>query len=190
MCLHDLHRAGVPQFLHLKQPVGFVWSGKPWARLVPHSTLALPNQVLNECVMIEEKQTPCECVAAGWCERHRFRKTTQVWTLCRTRPDIFEKWERGEIAQVPVDDPEASSGPGFGRRVLNFGRAVIRHALDGAQHVSDSVLEERLEICRQCSSCDLEQMVCREKSCGCRIGTKAKWRSESCPLGRWPPVTD
>ena len=132
----------------------------------------------------------CECPAAGWCERHGFRKTTIAWDLCRTRQDLRDQWDRGENVSVEVEAEPAPRGPGMGRRVLNFGRALVRHALDGARTVSDKVFEDRLEICRDCASCDLEKMVCREKACGCQIASKARWRSETCPLGKWSPIED
>jgi hypothetical protein len=42
-------------------------------------------------------ETPCgqEC-EAGWCPRHRMRKSDHWRTLCRAQPAYFAAWERGE----------------------------------------------------------------------------------------------
>jgi len=78
--------------------------------------------------------------------------------------------------------------PGPIRKAANLGRAVVRHTVDGARTLSDNEYETRLAICRNCPSCDVERMVCREVTCGCFLRKKAYWRSESCPLDKWPEV--
>ena len=78
--------------------------------------------------------------------------------------------------------------PGPLRKAANLGRAVARHAVDGARKLNDADYEERLAVCRSCDSCDVDRMVCREVRCGCFLRTKARWRSESCPLDKWPEV--
>ncbi|QDU09836.1 hypothetical protein [Gimesia aquarii] len=81
-------------------------------------------------------------------------------------------------------------GPPLGRRVINLAKAVTRHVRDGGQKVSDITYQRRLEICRSCASCDLGRMVCLEMNCGCKLARKARWRSEVCPLNRWPSSSD
>jgi len=78
--------------------------------------------------------------------------------------------------------------PGPIRKAANLGRAVVRHAVDGARKLNDNEYEARLAVCRNCPSCDVERMVCREVRCGCFLRKKARWRSENCPLGQWPEV--
>jgi hypothetical protein len=86
----------------------------------------------------------------------------------------------------PGTDPPPQPGPGLLRRAANLGRAVARHVADGMQRVPREVLRDRLEICRNCPACDTSRMVCRDKACGCFLRTKATWRSERCPRGKWP----
>ena len=42
--------------------------------------------------------TNCECVAPGWCERHRLLKTDNLWYLCRTSAAYFALFESSEWA--------------------------------------------------------------------------------------------
>ena len=37
----------------------------------------------------------CVCSEAGWCERHKVRKSLTWWKLCQKRQDYFAAWERG-----------------------------------------------------------------------------------------------
>jgi hypothetical protein len=80
----------------------------------------------------------------------------------------------------------SSTGPELIRKAANFGKAVVKHVADGGKHVSDEVYLARLSVCANCPSLDPERMRCLEKSCGCRLKVKARWRSESCPQGKWP----
>jgi hypothetical protein len=76
--------------------------------------------------------------------------------------------------------------PGPIRKAANLGIAVVRHVADGVRKLNDADYEARLTVCRKCPSCDVERMVCREVRCGCFLRRKARWRSESCPLDKWP----
>ncbi len=68
-------------------------------------------------------------------------------------------------------------------RVGNFGKAVVRHALDAFAHVDDKAYQDRLAICAACEHKDEKSWTCNE--CGCNLEVKARWRSERCPLGKW-----
>ncbi len=70
------------------------------------------------------------------------------------------------------------NGPGLIRKAANFGKAVVKHVADGGKHVIDEVYLARLSVCANCPSLDPERMRCLEKSCGCRLKVKARWRSE------------
>ncbi len=81
-----------------------------------------------------------------------------------------------------------SQEPGLVRKAVNFSKAVARHVVDGGRKVDDTLFQQRLEICRNCPSCDTDRMVCREKKCGCKLTLKARWRSDICPQNKWPTV--
>ena len=85
-----------------------------------------------------------------------------------------------------MNESSSPTGPGLLRKAANFGKAVVKHVADGGKHVSDEVYLARLSVCANCPSLDPERMRCLEKSCGCRLKVKARWRSEACPLGKWP----
>ncbi len=145
--------------------------------------------------MWPESITPCVCEQPGWCARHRCLKPEPFHRLCRQNRAYFDAWEQGEgpcadqfFAEAPAatnkETPPAE--PGLLRKVWNFGKAVVRHIADGAERVDDETFQARLTICRTCPSCDVERMVCRQPACGCVLEAKASWRSEACPLGKWP----
>lgn len=131
--------------------------------------------------------TPCDCPHAGWCPRHQLAKNEALFQLCRRNRDWFEAWETAatENTATEAGPPEM---PSLARRAANLGVAFMRHAVDGLRHVTEEEYEARLQICRSCSSCDQEQLICRQPSCGCLLTVKARWASEACPLGKWPEV--
>jgi hypothetical protein len=85
-----------------------------------------------------------------------------------------------------MTDTAPPSAPGLLRKAANFGKAVVMHVADGGKHVSDEVYLARLSVCANCPSFDPEKLRCKERTCGYRLKTKARWRSESCPQGKWP----
>jgi hypothetical protein len=73
------------------------------------------------------------------------------------------------------------TGPSFGRKALNFGKAVVFHAADGFHRADDDVVEKREGLCNICPAnkggeCEL---------CGCPVKLKVTWRSEKCPMEIW-----
>ena len=81
---------------------------------------------------------------------------------------------------------EQQSEPGLLRKAANFSVAVARHVADGGRKVSDEVGLARLIVCADCPAFDPKKIACRERKCGCRLKTKVRWRSEKCPLNKWP----
>jgi hypothetical protein len=130
------------------------------------------------------QSTNCECLVAGWCGRHKCRKTEHLWMLCRTRSDYFRLWEEGR----GPGQRYSRSEPGLARKAVNVWRAVVRYIASRRLRVKRAAYRQRLEICRGCPALDPERMVCREKNCGCNVERKAKWASENCPIGKWPTL--
>ena len=85
-----------------------------------------------------------------------------------------------------MTDTAPPSEPGLLRKAANFGKAVVKHFSDGGKHVTDGVYLARLAVCANCPSLDPVKLRCKERTCGCRLKTKARWRSETCPLKKWP----
>lgn len=87
------------------------------------------------------------------------------------------------ISKDPADKPPLPSKITMG---LNFTKAVAKHLVDGNTDVSEADYQKRLEVC---TLCDLRNGEDCSK-CGCPLLKKAKWRSEQCPLGKWPAITE
>lgn len=75
--------------------------------------------------------------------------------------------------------------PSIGRKAVNFGTAVGRHASHGFKRSPPEVVAERLLICnRPCEK--VSKGVCTHQDCGCPVEKKVAWLYEPCPLGKWP----
>lgn len=82
----------------------------------------------QEILKQSEIQTPCDCAAAGFCQRHKCNKNGHFHTLCKTRPDYFELWEQGRGPCVDESPAQAAGRIGLGDvveiviRVVTMGR--------------------------------------------------------------------
>lgn len=81
------------------------------------------------------------------------------------------------------------AGPSLVQKAANLVKAVTKAAMmfaaTGQIRVSDEVLDQRNLICLGCS--ENENGTC--KACGCYLSIKNTWKTESCPLGKWPSVS-
>jgi hypothetical protein len=74
--------------------------------------------------------------------------------------------------------------PSFIRKTKNFTKAISRHAADGFTKV---VLPQYIERLQACNECEFhENGLCNHEECGCILSKKAWWRSENCPIDKWP----
>jgi len=89
-----------------------------------------------------------------------------------------------------VSESPPEQGPGLVQQAVNFGKAVVKHVADRGRKVSDDVYLARLTICSHCPSLNSKRFSCNQQTCGCRLTSKASWRSESCPLQKWPSPND
>ncbi len=67
-------------------------------------------------------------------------------------------------------------------KAVNLLVACVKFVASGFARAPRRELQARLKSCGAC-----EQNVdgtCRQ--CGCLVTNKATWKSESCPLGKWP----
>jgi hypothetical protein len=39
--------------------------------------------------------TDCICTGPGYCERHKVKKNTHLYNICKTKQNIFDAWEKG-----------------------------------------------------------------------------------------------
>jgi hypothetical protein len=129
-------------------------------------------------IEIATQETGCECPAAGFCSRHKCTKVEHWHKLCQTNSEYFDLYERGNGPGQQTSRPVMSSF----QRVRKLAMAVYRFVRSGCDFAGRKECRERLKICDSCEKRDGN--VCT--ACTCNLLLKAKMRSESCPLGKWP----
>jgi hypothetical protein len=75
------------------------------------------------------------------------------------------------------------------KTVKGFVNSAATYIQSGMVNVSDSIKQERLEVCKSCDQYndkDKNNPTCNE--CGCFLQIKTGWATESCPLKKWPPI--
>lgn len=148
----------------------------------------------------------CECAAPStsgafiWCDRHQCRKDSEQHRVCSTNPAIFQAWEQGKgpgqgvaipTLGAPIKIKPVASGKWSWSTLKRFTTALVKHAGDWFRKCSRKEIQSRLEICKQCEH--FTGTACAQ--CGCRVNLEARflnklaWRSESCPLGKWPSLS-
>jgi hypothetical protein len=63
--------------------------------------------------MYPQPLTPCECEAAGFCQRHQCEKTRELMLACRLNVAAFNRWENGEgpcLDQMRLQAAKIASG--------------------------------------------------------------------------------
>ena len=149
----------------------------------------------------------CRCPALPegtsvfWCERHQCRKSAAMQQRCVSNSAAYQAWEAGrgpgqgsaivsplERSSLPKTSPPAPAGV-FGR-IRHFFQALVKHARDWFRKCSRKEIAHRLSICQTCEK--FTGTACSQ--CGCRVNlekrflNKLAWRSETCPLGKWPAL--
>lgn len=79
--------------------------------------------------------------------------------------------------------------PGILTQAANFAAATVRHIADGLATLPIIESSLRVGICEGCENFRPEDRRCAHPNCGCYIDEKATWKSETCPLGKWPMNT-
>lgn len=82
--------------------------------------------------------------------------------------------------------PVQSQPPSFIEKTKNFTKSIINHISSGMIKVSDSVKQERMNICKSCPFFNSENITCNK--CGCFLEIKTGWASEKCPEDKWLEV--
>lgn len=153
-----------------------------------------------------EPTTPdCRCPAPAegtgwfWCDPHQCRKSADLQRLCSTSPAARLSWQRGNgpgqgVAiprPAPVPEKPVAPKEWSWRSLKHFYRALVKHARDWFRKCSRKEIQARLAICETCDQ--YTGTACAQ--CGCRVNlekrfrNKLAWRSESCPLGKWPALS-
>lgn len=97
------------------------------------------------------------------------------------------EYVKGEILRketIPKKDVEKPKEyPSVAQQGKNFISSMAKFAKSGFELTGEQDYEKRIAICAECPSLDREAGRCRE--CGCFVRTKAKIKSDQCPLGKW-----
>jgi hypothetical protein len=81
--------------------------------------------------------------------------------------------------------------PSLFRKAVNFAKSAARHAMAGGPRCTESQISERYAICEGCEFFKAGACV----KCGCPVVreqayiSKLAWAGESCPVGKWGPVS-
>lgn len=95
--------------------------------------------------------------------------------LAKGREVYKEEQEKEEVLQQQ---------PGLAKKAWNFAKAVTRYTASGGKHVSEEMYQRRLAECDSCVFREKDR--CLHRKCGCKLSVKAQWKTEGCPIGRWP----
>ena len=74
------------------------------------------------------------------------------------------------------------------RLVSNFIKEAGKYIANGRPKVTPHQYKERLDICDGCDKMRKSTFTCG--SCGCYLGTKAEWRTTTCPEHKWPEIEE
>lgn len=126
----------------------------------------------------------------------RWRKSTDRDWAFRCLSERIEAHEVGKqfCEQCPVVDHEPDP-PGIVTKIVNLGTALLRHTKDSLREVTEEEYNGRLAKCEACpfnkrnENSELE-WICQHQNCGCQLQIKAKWASESCPIGEWGKIEE
>jgi hypothetical protein len=115
------------------------------------------------------------------------------YTLDEVRACIVS--EDGETITVDETHPAyprtAKPGVSIFTKVRNFAASAAKHLAAGMPQATDEQVAARFAICQTCEHFD--GTACRQ--CGCPVVrekkflSKLSWANESCPVGKWGPVS-
>lgn len=121
----------------------------------------------------------CECKLAGYCNRHKMKKTQSMVDSCARNLDMFLHFERLSSGIVE---------PNIIQKASNFATSAANHAINGFKKVDDITYNDRLNICLSCPLYNSENKSCVK--CGCFVEIKCKWSEQSCPENKWLAETN
>ena len=95
--------------------------------------------------------------------------------IIKETPKVPAKPEKEKI--VPAKPPNVF------KMMKSFGKDLGKYITAGAPNCSKEDYKERLLTCDTCPH--LMRNVMRCGACGCLVEHKAKWRTTTCPKGKW-----
>lgn len=98
-----------------------------------------------------------------------------------------DQYTKGEILRketIPREEGESPKEyPSLITQGKNLFSSMSKFVKSGFAFTSEEEYQKRMDTCQECPSLDKEAGRCKE--CGCFVRTKAKLKSDNCPLGKW-----
>lgn len=133
-----------------------------------------------------------ECIAEktnhkGYCKRANPQHTehTQKYIELLLHLSCGNQYVKGEVLHTEVipKDEAPKEYPSMVQQGKNLLSSAARFIRSGFELTNEEEYNKRINICEQCPLLDKAAGRCRE--CGCFVRTKAKLKSDHCPLGKW-----
>jgi hypothetical protein len=124
----------------------------------------------------------CQCSKAGFCPKYNTTVSERDIQCCRGTSGLSPDKEEYYLEVLRRKGKGEFKPPSFAKKVVNFSKALVGHALNGLQTTSNAERAERAAICALCEK-NIDK-TCVE--CGCPIEKKISFKSEECPLNKWP----
>ena len=91
----------------------------------------------------------------------------------------------GVTVTEPPPPPPIDQGPNWFQKMVNFTKAVVKHAWNGLPQTPTAEVERRIAICLECPLLNKDTGICTHHKCGCGVAKKTTWLMEQCPLEKW-----
>ena len=88
-----------------------------------------------------------------------------------------------QAVPAPAQPAAQVKPPNVFKMMKSFTKDLSKYVLAGAPNVSDVDYKERLLTCDACPHLMRHLMRCGK--CGCLVEHKAKWKTTTCPDGKW-----
>ena len=74
--------------------------------------------------------------------------------------------------------------------INGFYNSIINYSLSGFKLAPECILQERLNLCKECDYWDVNgfKKTGRCQKCGCSTWAKLRMATERCPIGKWEAV--
>ena len=139
-----------------------------------------------------------------WCEFENVDQDAKPWK-CKHCGYKCRVGHAKHVCREPQAVQAQNVGPSFAQKAINFVGAAAKDVVTGMKRCSDEEMDSRLKICKGSKDEGIPPCPfwtptkdgngsCR--SCGCPVSrdhvyrNKIAWKSESCPEGKWGPITE
>lgn len=124
------------------------------------------------------------------------QRIPELWDWAQTHSQEIERCaseHRQAVARHRSNRRDTPQLPPIMQQARNLAKAVAGEAAAVAKGVKPVTPDEkraRLAICAACPERVIQDGHARCAACGCFLERKTAWRSQSCPLGKWPALVD